>query len=67
MPRRTQKDMAREIQGLLDAGKTHAWIMEHHPELANGWNEVAKGKIAQRPPRPPGTIELRRTVTADLP
>lgn len=67
MPRRTQKDMAREIQALLDGGKNHGWIMKNHPELANGWNEVAKGQIAQRSPRPPGPIEFNRTVTADLP
>ena len=67
MPRRTQKDMAAEIKGLLDSGKTHAWIMANRSDLANGWNEVAKGVVAQRPPRPPGPIERHRNVTADLP
>lgn len=67
MPRRTQKDMAEEIQGLLDKGKTHAWIMENRQDLANGWNEVARGVTAKRPPRGAGSTERHRTVTADLP
>ena len=77
MPRRTQKQSAEEIRGLLEKGKTHAWIMANRKDLANGWNEVAKeqgGKTttakaatASRQPRGGGAFEPHRTITSDMP
>ena len=77
MPRRTQKQSAEEIRGLLAKGKTHAWIMANRKDLANGWNEVAKetdGKAttakaatASRQPRGGGSFEPHRSLTSDMP
>ena len=77
MPRRTQKQSAEEIRGLLAEGKTHAWIMANRKDLANGWNEVArdtstkvstaKATTASRQPRGGGAYEPHRTITSDMP
>lgn len=77
MPRRTQKQSAEEIRGLLADGKTHAWIMANRKDLANGWNEVAKdttvkvttakAATASRKPRGGGAFEPSRNITSDMP